>query len=82
LHSFYPQIQLVSFLCLRDEAAFLWKVTYHCWTMITCRCVLWIHCSWVFIAMCWTVTSWSGLEVTYSIDKSMCKQTLTRWHKS
>jgi hypothetical protein len=37
--------------------------------MIHCRCVLWIHCTWVFIAMYWTVTKWSNLKVAYGIDE-------------
>jgi hypothetical protein len=32
---------------------------------------------WVFIAMHWTVTNWSSLEVVYGLlHELMCKQTL------
>jgi hypothetical protein len=75
--AYLHQLFLMSCLCPRDEAAFLWSVVYHCWPIIHSRWVLWIYCKLIFFAARWTVTNWSSLEVAYGIDKSMCKQTFS-----
>jgi hypothetical protein len=50
-------------------------VAYCCWPVIHCGCMLWIH--WFMGIYCHSLNGNHPvqLEVAYSIDESMCKQT-------